>query len=309
MYTLFKSTTRIKRLLPEIIPGRSIATTTTCIIAMMVSRAKSSNRVICENKSRRPPLYGKSIPYQILSPIRRNASSSSQSSQEREEGSISKSVKDPMLILKDAASGEKKGKDKENCPLCKKYSQGPCGEMFTKWMDCIDANEDDESKCDKFIVPLDECLKANKGFYDQISLYDDDNEFTEDSIQKWEIFIQDLEEEIRSEFKHFHKDSKPEMQLRPEQHTGAAMFHEKDGKGRILLLVYVKDQDGKLLGAGSVEDLFEFQGQYVLRFKVSPDCRDVTAHGLYRDEEESNDGNGEDDIVIYRKTERIPARS
>lgn len=105
------------------------------------------------------------------------------------------------------------------------------------------------------------------------------------------------------------------------------MFHKTDGQDRILLLAYVKDQDGDLLGAGSVEDLFDFQGQYVLRFRVSSPSgsdsgssvssdgtskksgsKDVTAYALYQNECESTDEDREDeDVVIYHKTERIPS--
>ena len=307
MQTVFNSKT-IKRLLPIIVP-RATATTT-CIIAF--SKSNSSNRAFCE-RSRQPPLYGKSIPYHLIS--YRNASS--KSSPPVSVGEINPPPSEDKDNIKSILKADDtKGKDRNECPQCKKYSQGPCGQLFTKWMDCIDANEGDESKCDDLIVPLDECLKSNKAFYDKISLYEDDNEMTQDSIGKWENFIYDLEEggrtdqdDINCKFKPFEKDFQPEMQLRPEQNMGAAMLHQKDGIDRILLLVYVKDQDGNLLGAGSVEDLFEFHGQYVLRFRVSSDCRDVTTHGLYRNEcegESDDENGGDEDVVVYRKTERIP---
>jgi len=36
-----------------------------------------------------------------------------------------------------------------------------------------------------------------------------------------------------------------------------------------------------VLVAGSVEDLVPFQDQYVLRFGVTGQCKDITAHALY----------------------------
>ena len=41
----------------------------------------------------------------------------------------------------------------------------------------------------------------------------------------------------------------PEMQLCPKSNMGAAMFLPEMGD-KVLLLAYIKDQDGNLLGAG-----------------------------------------------------------
>lgn len=365
----------------------TVAAATTCLIALSNSNSNSfihrhNQRTTCCDPSttspsasggrgdnygngrarpRPPPLYGKSIPYYI---IKRDMSSESgifnngkkgTGSSQRDMDSISKASKEGNTST-DNAEGAGNEKNRSDCPLCQKYSQGPCGTLFTKWMDCIDRHQtqtstssksnksdgdESQSECDHLMIPLDQCLKEHEEFYDKISLYTDDNDITEDSISDWKGFILDLEKaasttsasssssEVKPQLQLFPNSIEPEMQLRPKQNMGAAMFHKTDGQDRILLLAYVKDQDGHLLGAGSVEDLFDFQGQYVLRFRVSSSSgsgsssgssvssdgtskksgsKDVTAYALYQNECESTDEDREDeDVVIYHKTERIPS--
>ena len=185
--------------------------------------------------------------------------------------------------------------------MCAKYSKGPCGKLFQKWIKCIDAGEGDESKCDSLVAPLDECLKQHQDHYDKISIYDDDDD--QEAIAKWRDFILEIEQEDGIRFKAFMGNHEPEMQLRPKTNMGAAMFLPKIAD-EVLLLAYIKDQDGNLLGAGSVEDLFPFQDQYVLRFGTSSQCKDITVHALYGYQDDSNGSH--DDVTIYTKTERVP---
>jgi hypothetical protein len=294
----------------------------TCLIVL--SKLTINAHTSCERSVRQPPLYGKSVPFHLTS--RNVASSSSIKSFNNQE-----KVVDGPKGMKEQDNDDIYGKistkeEKKDCPLCKKYSRGPCGPLFQKWIDCIDGKEEnDQSDCDYLLAPLDQCLKSHQAYYDKISLYNDDdngesgdNGKHKDLLSTWKLFIEDLEYtqktgNIKIRFKAFRKDNAPDMQLRPEQNMGAAMFRPNDGDGRILLLAYVKDDNGNLLGAGSVEDLFEFQSKLVLRFRVTSDCRNITAHGLYQNDDDSNhDGSEtarENDFIIYRKTERIPPPS
>ncbi len=237
---------------------------------------------ICEKRA--PPRYGKTIPRHILS---RHISGGSQKDKDHE-NSI------------DVASLSIPAENREDCPLCKKYSQGPCGSLFKKWIQCLDKQKDNESKCDALVIPLEKCLKQNKEFYDKISVYDDDDD--KHSMEDWIEFISQIEKSDTTSFRSFSAEKQPEMQVRLESKMGAAMFHKNIGNN-ILLMAYVKDQDGNIIGAGSSEDLYPFQGQYVLRFGVEDSCRDVTAHGLYGSEE-----NDDNNVIIFTKTERIPSR-
>ena len=250
---------------------------------------------------RAPPRYGKSIPYHLVS----TRLSSSTTNTESPTKNI-KYGKEHVVIQQSIASSKEK-KNRDDCPLCKKYSSGPCGSLFTTWMQCVDSNEGQESKCDGLIAPLSKCLEENKSFYDKISVYEEDQNVDDDSIEKWKDFVHDVENEIGSgddiKMKQFDQGVEPEMQVRLKTQMGAVMFHPKIDD-RVLLLAYVKDQDGNLLGAGSVDDLFDFQDQLVLRFSTMDTSRDITAHGLYGHADiDDNDGR---DAIIYRKTERIP---
>ncbi len=232
---------------------------------------------------RAPPRYGKTIPRHILS---RHFSDRGQKDNDDETSAVA-SLSIPV-------------ENREDCPLCKKYSQGPCGPLFKKWIQCLDQQKDDESKCDALVPPLEKCLKQNKEFYDKISVYDDAED--KHSMEDWIEFISQMEKSDTTSFRTFSTEKEPEMQVRLENQMGAAMFHKKIGN-KILLMAYIKDQDGNIIGAGSSEDLYPFQGQLVLRFGVEDRSRDATAYGLYGSEEDDDN-----EVIIFTKTERIPSR-
>jgi len=266
-----------------------------------------------------PPRFGKSMPHHLLSrpfttstttkdiPIPTNTTNKEDSIQQQQSILVSKSK-----------AGEKR--DESACPLCKKYSQGPCGKLFQQWIECIDANENegDASKCDSHVVPLDKCLKEHQEYYDKISIHDNEDDNDQVAIDKWKDFILAIEQEDGIKYRPFspsHDDAhahahEPEMQLRPKSNMGAAMFHP-EMVDQVLLLAYIKDQDGNLLGAGSVEDLFPFQDQYVLRFGVTEKCKDITAHALYgyKDGSDGSDHGSDESLTIYTKTQRVPPSS
>ena len=255
---------------PRITP-LSVAFTTTAIAA-----TATKHSTFCSS-SRAPPQFGKHIPNHLI----QSRSLTTHIPKDNPKESI-------LSISKD---------ERDECPLCKKYSKGPCGKLFQKWIECIDT-EEDERKCDSLVVPLDECLKQHQDHYDKISIYDDDND--QETIDKWRDFIVEIELEDGIQSEPFEGNHVPEMQLRPVSNMGAAMFLPKIAD-KVLLLAYIKDQDGNLLGAGSVENLLPFQDQYVLRFSVSDECKDITAHAVYGYEEGSHDN-----VTIYTKTERVP---
>jgi len=126
---------------------------------------------------------------------------------------------------KDNHDHDNNNNDKD-CPLCRKYSKGPCGILFQNWHgQCIpdsqydkkSSSNTDKSKdssalltCDELVAKLDQCWKENSLFYDSISLYDDDDndevstttvksdnnikiKITPTLKDEWEIFVNDLE--------------------------------------------------------------------------------------------------------------------
>lgn len=204
-----------------------------------------------------------------------------------------------------------------DCPMCKKYSQGPCGDLFTSWLSCIDSNVGNEQKCDDYVQKLKSCLDNHNDYYEQIDAYGESKDENEDvSIERWKSFISDLEQD--GSFRMFDKEEKqyqPDMQVRLQSKMGAAMFHPNI-KDDILLLVYVKDQDGNILGAGSVDELFYWNetdalddkehdandGRFILRFRVEDDTTQVTVYALYGTEEEENSttANDCDKVLLIR---------
>mmetsp|Transcript_3926 Transcript_3926/g.5996 ORF Transcript_3926/g.5996 Transcript_3926/m.5996 type:complete len:346 (+) Transcript_3926:285-1322(+) len=341
----------------------SIITTTAILpVATATATAKATLVTTTRNKPAAPARFGKSMPYHLLSRPFTTTSSSSRSSSSSSSSSTTKDIPSTITRIntynnkkEDSIQGQqsilvsKAGENRdESCPLCKKYSQGPCGKLFQQWIECIDANakananegngdgngdgdgngNGDESKtdcvCDSLVAPLDKCLKEHQEYYDKISIYDDDNDNDQQAIDKWKDFILAIEQDDGIQFEPCSQSQHPpemEMQLRPKSNMGAAMFHPEmrnghghgdqgQGQGRVLLLAYIKDQNGALLGAGSVEDLFPFQDQYVLRFGVTDTCKDITAHALYGYKDGANadadaDGSHES-LTIYTKTQRVP---
>jgi len=213
---------------------------------------------------------------------------------------------------------------KEDCPICRKYSQGPCGKIFKEWLQCTDdhpgtdptTKEDHHiSKCHHLAMPLAKCLEKHQAFYDQldsmeIGTEDDSDSDGDDSAdelelqQAWENVIKELEEE-HSKSMAFPSDIQPDLQLRVETNTGMAVFalcREKYDEDRPILCAYVKDQDGRLLAAGSREDLWDWQdGWGILRLAIRQESESVTAYAFYS----RPDSNAMD---YYAHTLKLPPR-
>lgn len=195
-------------------------------------------------------------------------------------------------------------KDKEeDCPLCRKYSQGPCGDTFKKWLACTDKHkgidpstqeEEHLDKCSHLAEPLAKCLEIHQEFYDNLNIYDDAEEETT-LMTEWTGVVTEVEE--TSTTQEFPPVLMPDLQIRPSNRTGMAAFCYNSGKnGNVpLILAYVKDTDsGKLLAAGSREDLWEWQDKYgVLRLSIPSTTLSITAYALY-------------DNVLYSTTLLVP---
>lgn len=219
--------------------------------------------------------------------------------------------------------------NRSDCPTCKKFSRGVCGPLFVRWMDCIDAHPDDATRCDDLVRALDTCLTEHRGYYDAIDVYDEEDRGGDNGDGSalrlaWRDLIDGLTEEDGLEGTKvrrgdFDKDIRPEMEIRPRDGTGVVRFRpnwsgpmdketsEAGGGDRSLLVGYVEDQDGELLGAGSAEDLFwlDEDGTSVLRFRVEDGTKDVTACALYG----YVDGGEGEELFLFRMTRRMPSNT
>ena len=233
-----------------------------------------------------PPRFGVVIPTHLLPKDKRSLTTIS-------------TERDTRNNLDEISQSSSKRND---CPMCKKYSQGPCGEIFTSWLSCIDSNTGTEQKCDEFVKEFKICLEQHNDFYEKIDAYGESKDNEDGSIEKWKSFIDDLEQDASFRmFDEEDKDYQPDMQVRMKSKMGAVMFHPNMNED-ILLLVYVKDQNGNILGAGSVDELFYWneeddddengqggnEGKFILRFRVAVDTSSVTAYALYGKDEEEN---------------------
>eukprot|EP00557_Chaetoceros_sp_GSL56_P005385 CAMPEP_0176489490 /NCGR_PEP_ID=MMETSP0200_2-20121128/7317_1 /TAXON_ID=947934 /ORGANISM="Chaetoceros sp., Strain GSL56" /LENGTH=324 /DNA_ID=CAMNT_0017886637 /DNA_START=59 /DNA_END=1030 /DNA_ORIENTATION=+ len=275
-----------------------ISSSSTCTSATTNNKYYTKNTTICNGRVPSPPRYGKYIPHYLLGSSVSNKINHARYSSLRSSNNDNK---------ENNSSGGDKDKDKHKCPLCEKYSQGPCGDLFQNWLSCIDSHQGgNEAECDSLIVPLDACLKEHAEYYNTITvnsylLEGEDEDNTEsnhdkrDTVDKWKEFIQELDkEEDINTITDFPKGHGPKMELRAKDQTGFAMFCSRV-EDRDLLLAYIQDQDGNVLGAGSVQELYPYQEQenddkpysshyyFVLRFAVplTKECQSVTAHGLY----------------------------
>mmetsp|Transcript_23557 Transcript_23557/g.67860 ORF Transcript_23557/g.67860 Transcript_23557/m.67860 type:complete len:326 (+) Transcript_23557:47-1024(+) len=218
-----------------------------------------------------------------------------------------------------SAIGHQKKAKEDDCPICRKYSKGPCGQLFTEWMACTDANQGKDeateeelhlSKCSKLAEKLAECLGRHAEEYSGPLEYDDDDNNVgenddggqgedipiKDLANAWLELIADLESSSSKNFtKHFPADICPELEVRPSSGWGVGAFAPADHREESLVLAYLKDQSGTVLAAGSGQDLQESGGY--LRFELHKDVESITACAIY---------GGKEDDPIYQRTARIP---
>ena len=195
-------------------------------------------------------------------------------------------------------------RNKDDCPVCKKFSQGPCGEVFKTWMACTDQYPDKNpdnpqedlhiSKCRHLAIPLGSCLEKHESYYDELDVDAVDNAEEEQLMDAWNKVIVEVEESRKpTPF-----PSPPELEIRLSNNTGMASF-EYGISGKRIVMTYVRDDDtGMLLAAGSMDDLWDYKGKGILRLSVPPSCSSVTAYALYIDEDDND--------ILYHHCQKVP---
>ena len=194
--------------------------------------------------------------------------------------------------------------NKNDCPICKKFSQGPCGELFKAWMACTDKHpgknpdkpEEDLhlSKCLDLVKPLGTCLEEHTTFYEELDVYAEDYGEEQGLMEAWKDVIAQVEKDRRPAL----FPTPPQLEIRLASNTGMASF-DYELLGKNIVMSYVKDADsGELLAAGSVDDLWEYQGKGILRLSFGPTCKSVTTFALYMDDDETD--------ILYQCTQAVP---
>eukprot|EP00571_Detonula_confervacea_P004801 CAMPEP_0172317570 /NCGR_PEP_ID=MMETSP1058-20130122/32021_1 /TAXON_ID=83371 /ORGANISM="Detonula confervacea, Strain CCMP 353" /LENGTH=263 /DNA_ID=CAMNT_0013032161 /DNA_START=244 /DNA_END=1035 /DNA_ORIENTATION=- len=205
--------------------------------------------------------------------------------------------------------------DREDCPLCKKFGSGPCGEIFKQWLACTDKHPGKDasgepihlSKCTDLAENLAECLDENTEYYtdnDNNNQDQDANTAEKDRELKdaWREFVNDMEDGIASgkyNVLPFPGKINPKIEVRLATETGAAFFvPEKDGQP--IVAAYILDDNGNVIAAGSRDDM-DMEGLgCVLQFKVLHDMKSATGRAIYDNEN--------DDVAIFSRTMLLPGK-
>jgi len=243
----------------------------------------SSNRP----KRRRPPTYGSSIPKVTTRGFVTNGSSD---------------AKIPADIA-----------DRADCPLCKKFGRGPCGEVFKRWLACTDEHPGKDasgeplhlSKCSDFAEQLAKCLDDHSEYYSNDDDNDRDQHQDENAKQKelkdaWKEFVHEMEDGIISgkyNLLPYPDKLNPKVEVRLASHTGAAFFvPEQDGHP--IIAAYILDDKGGVIAAGSKEDIDMGNLGCVLQFKVLDGMKSTTSRAVY--------DTANDEVLVFSKTMLLP---
>ena len=195
--------------------------------------------------------------------------------------------------------------DRDDCPMCKKFSIGPCGNIFKQWLACTDKYPGKDAngeplhlnKCSDYAETLAKCLDSNTDYYTK----EDDNSNEQDTSTKndWQEFVKDIEDGIESGVYNMQsfprQESNPSIQVSSKTGTGVCFFGSKM-KGNSIIAAYVLDENnGDVKAAGSKEDM-NVQGQYMLQFKAN-NMKSATIRAIYDSESE--------DAMIYTRTIKL----
>jgi len=193
--------------------------------------------------------------------------------------------------------------DRDDCPMCKKFSKGPCGNIFKQWLACTDKypgkNASGEplhlNECSDYAETLAGCLDSNTDYYTK----EDENIQDTSTKNDWQEFVKDMEDGIESGENIIQpfprQESNPSIQISSKTGTGVCFF-DSQLDGKTIIAAYVLDDNEDVKAAGSKEDM-NVQGQYMLQFKAN-NMKSATIRAIY-------DSESEDAIMIYTRTIKL----
>lgn len=252
---------------------------------------EATQAAVKHQQRRRPPEFGSSVP----TITGRRISTTKQSSSK--------------IALID-------NRHRDDCPMCKKFSKGPCGRLFTEWLACTDANpgNDDRgeplhlTRCSDFAEKLAECLEENVEYYSKNDNDDmpegNDSAASEDALKdEWKEFVREMEDAIKSGkylLLPFPHNLQPKMEVRLSTHTGAAFF-VPDNDGQPILAAYILDDtSSNVIAAASREDMYlNTHLGCVIQFKIVEGMKSATCRAVY-------DSPEEEDVVVYTRSVMVP---
>jgi hypothetical protein len=210
----------------------------------------------------------------------------------------------------------------DDCPLCAKYSAGPCGTLFRQWLACTDAaaatdkGGDGVALCAQDFDRLQACLEEHSDYYDKIHAdeqvlggyqedgRDDSGATSTSSIQQaWETMIQ--EELSCAVTESFPETLRPIVRIRPKTGQATASFAVSSSSKGVdnFVLAFVRNDNSKdanadgndanayiLLAAGAKEDLYiddDADNRIVLAFRVPTESAAVLVSAVYEQQDDS----------------------
>lgn len=207
----------------------------------------------------------------------------------------------------------------EDCPMCKKFGSGPCGDTFKRWLHCTDKHPGKDvatgeplhlTHCLEFAEKLGECLDTHAD-------NNDDNKEEEDIKQQhekaqsqkdtntlkaaWREFVSEMEDGIKANkftAAPFPDSYKPSIQFKPNSKTGAAIFAPDVG-GASIITAYIIDEHDNVLAAGSKEDMDMGRYGCILQFDVVNGMKSATCRAIYDSDET--------DVTIFTRTMLVPS--
>jgi len=206
--------------------------------------------------------------------------------------------------------------DREDCPMCKKFGSGPCGDIFKRWLNCTDKHPGKDANgeplhlthCSDLAEKLAKCLDTHADYYTSKDNEEDLKQQEKSQSQEtdtlkaaWGDFVSEMEDGIKANTfttSPFPDKCSPSMQFKPSSKTGAAIF-APDVNGASIITAYIIDDNDNVLAAGSKEDMDMGNFGSVLQFDVLDESmKSATCRAIY----DSDDTN----VTIFTRTMLVP---
>jgi hypothetical protein len=264
-----------------------LVTSATATSASTSNTMSNHNHTFCSNTSARRGSTSSTRRHYLPPPVGISARDFSCSS-----SSVNTATTSPATTASTGDNDDLPSSYSDDCPLCAKYSAGPCGTLFRQWLACTDnavvANTSDNGSgnddhdhvalCAQDFGRLQACLEEHSDYYDKIRADVDDAGATSTSTstspssvqQAWENMIQ--EELAGAATKSFPHSLRPNVRIRPKTGQATASFVVSSSSSNGVdnfVLAFVRtmskgndsdegnDADAyTLLAAGAKEDLF-----------------------------------------------------
>ena len=202
--------------------------------------------------------------------------------------------------VQDLTSSLNHDSEDSDCPLCRKYSQGPCGTLFQTWRQCTKHHEETYLKdCAQQFEKLQSCLEQHQDYYCDDDDDDDDNHDDDDIMDEKQQAWQELIDETLNDLNPQPFPTKPILQFQNHHKVATACFVQYTN----LVFCFVQDNNNNnktLLAAGSKQDLQQEKEYALLHFPLLSETTSITVSAVYEQP-------ADDRVILYQHEHSIPA--